>query len=275
MGRALDGRVAIVTGGSREIGAAMADALAAEGAAVVVSHHEAPELAGEVVDRIVDEGGRALAVQADLSRVAENERLVERAVAEFGRIDIFVANAGVSLRAPFLELDEDTWDTLVDLNLKGAYFGAQLAARQMVLQRQREPDDAYGGRIIFSSSVQGLVAIRNNSAYAATKAALSHASTVIAAELGVHGITVNALGIGATVNARNLEEDPGYAEHWAGVTPTGRVGTPPDVAGALTYLVSPAASMVSGHTLVVDGGWSGIGDVPEVRPTPGRQPGLT
>ena len=240
----------------------MADALAAEGAAVVISQHEAPELAREVVDRILDEGGRALAVQADLSRVADNERLVERAVAEFGRLDIFVANAGVSLRGPFLEFDEKTWDTLVDLNLKGAYFGAQLAARQMVVQREREPDDAFGGRIVFSSSVQGLVAIRDNSAYAATKAALSHAATVIAAELGPHGITVNALGIGATLNARNLEEDPGYAEHWAGVIPTGRVGTPADVAAALTYLVSPAASMVSGHTLVVDGGWSGIGDVP-------------
>lgn len=251
-----------MTGGSREIGAALADALAAEGAAVVVSHHDAPELAGEVVDRIVNEGGRALAVQADLSRVADNERLVERAVTEYGRLDIFVANAGVSLRAPFLELDEETWDTLVGLNLKGAYFGAQRAARQMVLQREREPEDTYGGRIVFSSSVQGLVAIRDNSAYAATKAALSHAATVIAAELGPFGITVNALGIGATVNARNLEEDPGYAEHWAGVTPMGRVGTPADVAAALTYLVSPAATMVSGHTLVVDGGWTGVGDVP-------------
>ena len=262
MGRALDGRVAIVTGGSREIGAAMADALADEGAAVVVTHHDAPELAGELVERIVEEGGRALAVQADLARVADNERVVERALTEFGRVDIFVANAGVSLRAPFLEMDEHTWDTLVDLNLKGAYFGAQLAARQMVHQRQGEPDDAFGGRIVFSSSVNGLVAIPDNSAYAATKAALSHVATVLAVELGQHGITVNALGIGATVNARNLQEDAEYAERWSEVTPTGRVGTPRDVAAALAFLVSPAASMISGHTLVVDGGWSGVGAVP-------------
>lgn len=240
----------------------MANVLADEGAAVVVTHHEAPELAGEVAARILDEGGRALVVRADLSRVADNERVVERAVSEFGRLDVFVANAGVSLRAPFLEMDEATWDRLLDVNLKGAYFGAQFAARQMVRQREREPDDAYGGRIVFSSSVQGLVAIRHNSAYAATKAGLSHAATVLAAELGPHGITVNALGIGATVNERNLTEDPEYAAHWAEVTPTGRVGTPQDVAAALRYLVSPDASMVSGHTLTVDGGWTGLGAVP-------------
>ena len=128
----------MVTGASSEIGATMADALAAEGAAVVATFNETPGLAQEVAERIVAEGGRALALQADLSRVAENQRVVERTVAEFGRLDVFVANAGVTLRAPFLEMEEDVWDTLVDLNLKGAYFGAQAAARQMVAQRDRE-----------------------------------------------------------------------------------------------------------------------------------------
>jgi len=262
MSRTLDERVAIVTGGSREIGAAMADALAAEGAAVVITHHDAPELAAEVVGRITDEGGRALAVQADLSRVAENLRVVERTVGEYGRVDVFVANAGVTVRAPFLETDEATWDTALDLNLKGAYFGAQAAARQMASQRGAAPDDAYGGRIVFSSSVNALVAIPENSAYAVSKAALAHLATVLAVELGAHGITVNALAIGATVNARNLEEDADYAARWAEVTPVGRVGTPGDVASALAYLVSPGASMISGHTLTIDGGWSGLGKVP-------------
>ncbi|MBA2295774.1 MAG: glucose 1-dehydrogenase [Actinobacteria bacterium] len=262
MSRSLDGRVAIVTGGSREIGAAMADALAADGAAVVVSHHDAPDLAGEVASRIIDEGGRALAVQADLSHPTENRRLVERTVDEFGRLDVFVANAGVTKRKSFLEMDEETWDTLVDLNLKGAYFGAQAAARTIAAQRADDPEDSYGGRIVFSSSVNGLVAIPDNSAYAATKAALSHLATVLAVELGPHGITVNALAIGATVNERNLADDPDYDAHWAEVTPTGRVGTPQDVAAALAYLVSPGAAMVSGHTLTVDGGWSGVGNVP-------------
>ena len=262
MSRSLAGRVAVVTGASSEIGATMADALAAEGAAVVTTYHEHPGRAEEVTQRIVAEGGRALALEADLSRVAESARVVERTVSELGGLDIFVANAGVTQRAPFLETDEDVWDTLVDLNLKGAYFGAQAAARQMVTRRERERDDDYGGRIVLSSSVNALVAIADNSAYAATKAALAHLARVLALELGPHGITVNALGIGATVNDRNLEDDPAYAEHWADVTPTGRVGTPEDVASALVYLVSPGAAMVSGHILTVDGGWSSVGNVP-------------
>ena len=262
MGRSLDGRVAVVTGASSEIGATMADVLAGEGAAVVASYHDEPGLAQEVVDRVTAEGGTALAVKADLSRVSENRRLVGRVVAELGRLDVFVANAGVTHWAPFLELEEDDWDRVVDLNLKGSTFGAQAAARQMLSQREREPDDPFGGRIVFSSSVTGLVVVPNLTAYAATKAALAHLASVLAVELGPHGITVNALAIGATLNERNLGDDPDYAEHWAGVIPTGRVGTPQDVAAALRCLVSPDAAMVSGHTLTVDGGWSHVGRVP-------------
>jgi glucose 1-dehydrogenase len=132
----------------------------------------------------------------------------------------------------------------------------------MVAQREREPDDPYGGRIVFSSSVTGLVVVPNLAAYAATKAALAHLASLLAVELGPHGITVNALGIGATVNARNLADDPRYSEHWAGVIPTGRVGTPQDVAAALRFLVSPEAEHVSGHTLRLDGGWSPVGSTP-------------
>jgi 3-oxoacyl-[acyl-carrier protein] reductase len=119
-----------------------------------------------------------------------------------------------------------------------------------------------GGRIVFSSSVTGTIAAANLSAYSVTKAGLTHMARVLALELGSHGITVNALGIGATVNERNLGDDPSYAEHWATVIPTGRVGEPRDVAAALLYLVSPAAAMVSGHTLTVDGGWSAVGLTP-------------
>lgn len=254
--------MAVVTGASSEIGATMADALAAEGATVVATFNETPGLAQDVAARITAEGGRALVVQADLSRVTENQRVVDAAVAEFGRLDVYVANAGLTLWGPFLELEEEAWDTVVDLNLKGSYFGAQAAARQMIAQRAETRDAAYGGRIVFSSSVTGIVATGNLSAYSATKAALRHLASVLALELGDHGITVNALGIGATVNERNLADDPRYAEHWAAVTPTGRVGTPQDVASALVYLVSPAAAMISGHTLTVDGGWSHVGKTP-------------
>ena len=251
----LAGKVAVVTGASREIGAAMAEALAASGAAVALAHHGEPERAAAVVERIHGRGGTAIAVDGDLSRVADNVALVERSVEELGRLDVFVANAGLTRWAPFLEVDEATWDTVADLNLKGSYFGAQAAARQMVAQGD-------GGRIVFSSSVTGSRAIRNLSAYAVTKAALQHMATVLALELGPHGITVNALAIGATLNERNVADDPAYADHWAELLPTGRVGRPGDVAAALSYLVSPDAAMVTGHTLTVDGGWTGMGRTP-------------
>ncbi len=260
--RPLSGRVAVVTGASHEIGAAMAEELAARGAAVVVGHHAAPALAEAVVARIEAGGGRAIAVEGDLSTVADNRRLVDRTVAELGRLDVFVANAGLTRWAPFLDVDEETWDTVVDLNLKGSYFGAQAAARQMIAQRGAAPDDEYGGRIVFSSSVTGTLAIANASAYAVTKAGLQHMARVLALELGSHRITVNALAIGATVNERNLADDPDYAEHWAGVLPAGRAGSPRDVASALAFLVDPLSSLVTGHTLTVDGGWSGVGRTP-------------
>ena len=248
-------RVAIVTGASRELGATMATALAGSGAAVVLAHHGEPGRADDVVAGIAAAGGVAVAFDGDLSTVAANERLVSFAARELGRVDVFVANAGVTRWQPFLETNEATWDEVVDLNLKGSYFGAQAAARRMVEQ-------GGGGRIVFSSSVTGSIAAANLSAYSVTKAGLAHLARVLALELGPHGITVNALGIGATLNERNLRDDPDYAEHWATVTPTGRVGEPRDVAAALLFLVSPEAAMVSGHTLTVDGAWSAVGLMP-------------
>jgi 3-oxoacyl-[acyl-carrier protein] reductase len=249
-------RVAIVTGASREIGAEMAIALAGTGVAVVVAHHGERELGDAVVERIRSQGGEALPFDADLSSVEANRRLVAFATDELGRLDIFVANAGVTRWVPFLDVDEPTWDTVVGLNLRGSYFGAQAAARTMLAQGD-------GGRIVFSSSVTGLVAVENLSAYSVTKAGLAHLARALSVELAPHGVTVNALAIGATVNERNLRDDPDYAERWARVIPTGRVGQPADVASALVYLVSDAAAMVTGQTLTVDGGWASVGDVPE------------
>jgi 3-oxoacyl-[acyl-carrier protein] reductase len=258
----LEGRVAIVTGGSREIGAAMAEALASAGAAVVLAHHAEAERAEAIVAHIRQAGGQAQAEKVDLASVADNQRLVAQAVEAFGRLDIFVANAGITMWGPALEVDEATWDTVVDLNLKGSFFGAQAAARQMVAQRAATPVDSYGGRIVFSSSVTGVVAVPNCSPYAVTKAGLRHMAQVLALEFGQYGITVNALGIGATVNERNLRDDPDYESHWARVIPTGRCGQTGDVAEALLYLVAPQASLINGHTLMLDGGWSAVGHMP-------------
>ena len=169
-------RVAIVTGASRELGAAMAAALAEAGLAVVAAHNGEPELAEEVVSGIGTRGGEARAFDADLSATDENRRLVDFTTRELGRLDVFVANAGLTRWAPFLDADEEMWDAVVDLNLKGSYFGAQAAARQMVAQGD-------GGRIVFSSSVTGLVAVPNLSAYAVTKAGLVHMARALALEL--------------------------------------------------------------------------------------------
>jgi 3-oxoacyl-[acyl-carrier protein] reductase len=250
----LQGRVAVVTGASKEIGAAMALALANEGAAVAVHYASDPAQAEQVVQRILDSGGRALALGADCSRVADNQALVQAVVQEYGRLDIFVANAGITRFGRFLDYSEEAFDTVVGLNFKGSFFGAQAAARQMAAQRQHDPADAYGGRIVFSSSVAGVTAVTGLSAYGSTKAAINFMTQVLALELGPHGITVNALGIGSTVNARNLREDPLYAEHWAEVLPIRRALAPEDSAAALLYLASPAASAVTGATLMVDGG---------------------
>jgi NAD(P)-dependent dehydrogenase (short-subunit alcohol dehydrogenase family) len=256
----LHDKVAIVTGASREIGAAMAEALAAAGAAVLVAHHGEARLAAAVVERIVAAGGRALAHDADLSSVAANTQMVARAAEAFGRLDILAANAGLTMWGPFLDTDEATWDTVVDLNLKGSFFGAQAAARQMIAQG-RGPD-GYGGRIIFSSSVTGSIGAPNLSAYGITKAGLRHMAVTLGVELAPHGITVNALGIGATVNARNLAIDPGYDEHWAAVIPTGRAIQPADLAQALLFLAAPQSAMITCQTLTVDGGWTMTSPIP-------------
>jgi 3-oxoacyl-[acyl-carrier protein] reductase len=241
------GKVAVVTGASREIGAAMAEALARRGAAILLGHRDEDALAQVVVARIRAAGGTALPHNADCSTVEANQHLIDQAVSAFGRVDIFVANAGLTMWGPFLDYSEVMWDTVIDLNLKGSFFGAQAAARQMVKQGS-------GGAIVFSSSVAGVRAIDYLSAYGVSKAGLRHMARVLALELGPHHISVNALGIGATVNERNLHDDPNYDVHWGGVTPAGRAARPVDVARGLLYLLENP--YVTGTTLMIDGGWT-------------------
>jgi NAD(P)-dependent dehydrogenase (short-subunit alcohol dehydrogenase family) len=248
-------RVAIVTGASREIGAAMAETLASNGYAVLLSHYGETERAEAALQRIRAAGGTADRFQVDLSKVEASQALVERAVELYGRLDLLAANAGLTISAPLLETDESIYDTLFDLNVKGSFFGAQAAARQMIAQ-------GGGGRIVFSSSVTGVQAVPNLGAYGVTKAALRHMARVWAGELGEHGITVNALGIGAIDNERNRAGDADYAAHWSGVNPNRRIGLPEDVAAALLFLASDAARHVTGQTLIVDGGWSMTSPMP-------------
>jgi len=248
-----EGRVALVTGASREIGAAMAAALAARGAAVVVSHHREPALAEDTAARIRAAGATALVHECDCTRVDEVRAMVARTVRELGRLDLCVANAGVTVWGPFLEYEERQWDAVVDLNLKGSFFLAQAAAREMI--RQGTP-----GSIVFSSSIAGVRSIPYLAAYGVTKAGLGHMARCLAVELGTHLIAVNALGIGPTVNARNLADDPDYDARWGAVSPAGRAARPEDIARALVFLVENP--YVTGETIVVDGGWTATSRTP-------------
>jgi NAD(P)-dependent dehydrogenase (short-subunit alcohol dehydrogenase family) len=248
-------RVAIVTGTNREIGAAIVAGLAQAGFAVLAAHYGEADRVQVMLEQLCNQGFQVESFEADLTVVENNERLVARALELWGRLDVFVGNAGLTVHVPFLETTENQWDTVVDLNLKASFFGAQAAARAMLTQGR--------GRIIFSSSVTGVQALPKLAAYGISKAGVQHMAQTLGLELGRHGITVNALGIGATLNERNLQDNSSYESDWANVIPVGRVGTPEDVAQAVVWLISSAAEMVNGHTLMIDGGWSTVGRVPE------------
>ena len=257
----LHNKVAIVTGVNREIGLAMAEELAAAGARVLAAHYGEVERVQPLVERVRANGGVIELVDADLRVVAECRRVVAEAVARFGRVDILAANAGLSLGHAFLDEDEVTFDTLIELNLKGSFFCAQAAARQMAAQG-REGLEHTPYRIVFTASVTGVRAAPGVAAYAVTKAGICHLATTLAAEIGQYGITVNAIAPGAISNERNLANDPEYDSRWAALSPAGRVGQPGDIARALRFLVSPDAAWISGQTLIVDGGWSVQGFYP-------------
>jgi NAD(P)-dependent dehydrogenase (short-subunit alcohol dehydrogenase family) len=247
-------KVAIVTGTNREIGSAIVAGLARAGFAVLAAHYGEADRVQIMLEKLRSQGFQVESFEADLTVVENNERLVARALELWGRLDAFVGNAGLTVHVPFLETTESQWDTVVDLNLKASFFGAQAAARAMMIQGQ--------GRIIFSSSVTGVQALPKLAAYGITKAGVQHMAQTLGGELGRRGITVNALGIVA-INERNLQDNSSYETDWANVIPVGRVGTPEDVAQAVVWLTSSAAGMVNGHTLMIDGGWSAAGRVPE------------
>jgi len=240
---------AIVTGINREIGATIATTLALAGCRVVGVYFNEVERVTPVVAAIAAAGGMLHAIHADLRHVSENERIVAEAVRILGGLDIFVANSGVTVFGPIEQMNEQSWDNVFDLNVKGAYFGARAAALQM--KAQGTP-----GAIVFSSSVTGITAMAGASIYGTSKAALRHIAATLAVELAPAQIRVNAVAIGATLNERNLVDDPNYAQTWAQLAPVGRVGQPQDVADTVLYLCSPLASMLVGQTLIIDGGWT-------------------
>jgi len=185
--------------------------------------------------------------------------MFEQFVTVAGRLDVVVANAGITNYGEFLTYRPEAFDRLLSVNLRGTYFTAQTAARIMI-------DAHIPGRILLVSSVTGVQAHRNLGAYGITKAGISMMAKAIALEVGTYGITANALCPGATVTERTLQDDPDYADNWASVTPTGRAGRVEDIAAAALFLASPEARHVTGQTLIIDGGWTTQSPLPPDAP---------
>ena len=237
----LDGKVALVTGASRGLGAEIAEALQEAGATVAGTSREARSPA-QVAKRL-----GSVPVVMDVTDVASVRAGVDRAVSELERLDILINNAGLNIPQGVLDVDEASWDAVLDTNFKGTFFAAQAAARQMVASGE-------GGRIINIASQAGVVGIEERSAYGASKSGAILLTKVLAIELAQHGITVNA--VAPTFIATELTRDTLENSAWRERIPLGRVGEAEDVAAAAVYLASPAAAMVTGHTLLVDGGWT-------------------
>jgi 3-oxoacyl-[acyl-carrier protein] reductase len=251
-------RAAVVTGAGQGIGREIARQLALEGASVLVNDQDEAR-AEEAARAIAAEGGVARAAGGDVADVDVTRGLVEKAVAAFGRLDVAVANAGITLHRDFLDYRPEDLDRLLAVNLRGSLFLAQAAARRF--REQGTP-----GRILFLSSVTGHLAIRQMAPYGMTKAALEALARNLSLEMAPLGITVNAVAPGATATPRTLAEE-GWEEAWGEATPNARVATSRDVAEAALFLLSDAAAHVTGQSLVVDGGWTAKGAVPgKVRP---------
>lgn len=249
MGFGLDGKVAIVTGGSLGIGAGIVRRLAAEGVAVTLDYHTHSQQADEIANEIRGNGGKALVVQADVSQTADVQRLVTETVQTHGRLDILVNNAGIEEPTPFMDVTEASFDRQVGVDLKGPYFASQAAAKQMVAQ-------GGGGVIINISSVHEELPMVGNAVYCAAKGGLRMLTRTLANELAPLGIRIVNIGPGAIetpINAATLN-DPVRIKALLAEIPAKRVGKPEDVANAVVWLASDQASYVTGTTLFVDGG---------------------
>jgi NAD(P)-dependent dehydrogenase (short-subunit alcohol dehydrogenase family) len=246
----LTGQVALVTGAARGLGRAISLALAHAGADIALGLRDV-NAAGDVQQKIEAMGRRALPLQMDMTSLDQIFLAVDHAAAHFGRLDILVNNAGVAPENPAENVREVDYDLTVGINLKGTFFASQAAGRVMIRQN--------GGRIINMSSQAGFVALPTESIYCMTKAGISHLTKCLAIEWGKHNILVNAV-------APTFIRTPGTEEYLANpavradvverIAALHRIGEPMDVAGAVVFLASPAASLITGQTLLIDGGWT-------------------
>ena len=246
-------KVAIVTGAGQGIGLEICQQLANEGAHVVLNDIE-QALAEEGAKKIQQQKGTCIAIAGDCSDVIFIQRLIKETVSTYGKVDIVIANAGITLFGDFFDYSPEDFYNVMRLNLGGSFFLAQQAARQM-----REQNN--GGRILFMSSVTGHQAHKNLAAYGMSKAALEMLAKNLVLELSPYGITINAIAPGATSTERT-KSDPKYENTGSRIAPIGRPASTHDIASAVLFLVSSEAGHITGQTLVVDGGWTSVSPSP-------------
>ena len=245
----LSGRHAVVTGAGKGIGRAIALELAAAGAGIFAVSRTEADLKGLGIE--IEALGRPYGYSVvDLRSKAGADRVAAAALASFGQVDVLVNNAGVSDNAPVLEVTEAQWDATMHINARGAFFLAQTLGRHMVKQGW--------GRIINLSSQAGIVALERHAAYGASKAALDHTTRVLAVELGPYGITVNSVAptVILTPMGERVWGDAEVAGPMLAGIPVGRFGQPNEVASLVAFLASPAAAMINGAIIPVDGGYT-------------------
>jgi 2-deoxy-D-gluconate 3-dehydrogenase len=250
----LDGRVAVVTGSGSGMGRAFSIALAKAGADVVITELPGKEKAAEdTAAEVRAAGRRALALPLDVRQIASIHQMVERTLGEWGQIDILVNNAGMNIRKMAVDVGEEDWDQVLDTDLKGVFFCAQAVGRHMIRRGQ-------GGKIVNIASQVGLVAYHSRVAYCAAKAGVINVTRALALEWAPHHINVNAIAptFVRTPLVEELLKDPAVRDDVLRRIPLGRLAEPEDIVGAVVYLAGPASDLVTGHTLVVDGGWTAV-----------------
>ena len=245
----LQGKAAIVTGGNSGIGKAIALELARQGANVVIDFVVHPEATEEEEKKILAMGERAIGVKADVSKVDDLQMLVDAAVKEFGRVDIMVNNAGVETLTSVLDTTEQQYDRVLDINLKSAFFGTQVAARQMIHQ-------GGGGRIINITSVHEDWPMPGNTAYCLSKGGMRMLTRTAGLELAPHNILVIGVGPGAVSTPINTStmQDPALLKKLDDAIPLGRMARPEEIANVVAFLAGDGASYITATTIFADGG---------------------
>ena len=249
MAEELEGKVAIVTGGNTGIGAAVVLALAEQGAKVVIDYVANEEAEEELERKIASLGDTAVGVEADVSKIEDLQRMIDTAVSTYGRLDVMVNNAGIETRTSVLDTTEGQFEKVIAVNLKSAFFGTQLAAKQMIAQ-------GGGGRIINMTSVHEDWPMPNNTAYCLSKGGMRMLTRTAGVELAPHNICVVGVGPGAVntpINAQTIN-DPAALAKLNSAIPIGRMAEPEEIASVVAFLAGAGASYITATTIFADGG---------------------